>query len=124
MGRPQHAASDGRSKVTAGRTVLLTACVLTAVAVIAALWRGDHGDFFYGLGSAEQVEQIVSRTRPWLVVLLMALAIVASPIPSGPIALIAGALYGTLEGGILVWTGAVMGAVIDFLLSRVLATGR
>ncbi len=51
---------------------------------------------------------------------LMALAIVVSPIPSGPIAMAAGALYGTTYGAAYAITGALLGAVIAFCLARYL----
>ena len=44
----------------------------------------------------------------------MILAIAVSPIPSGAIAVAAGALYGTLWGGILAIAGAALGALIAF----------
>ncbi len=57
---------------------------------------------------------------PLVLIGLMVLAIVASPIPSGPIAVAAGALYGTLAGGCLVVTGAVLGAIAAFAIARYL----
>ena len=55
---------------------------------------------------------------PVLVVSLMTVAIVASPLPSAPIALAAGAAYGHAFGTILVVIGAEMGALAAFLLAR------
>ena len=55
---------------------------------------------------------------PLLVVTLMGLAIVASPLPSAPIALAAGAAYGHTFGTILVVLGAEIGAIAAFLLAR------
>ena len=55
---------------------------------------------------------------PVVVVLFMALAIVASPIPSAPIALAAGAAYGHILGTGLVVLGAELGAIAAFLLAR------
>lgn len=55
---------------------------------------------------------------PLLVVVLMSLAIVASPLPSAPIALAAGAAYGHSFGTILVVLGAEFGAIAAFLLAR------
>ncbi len=48
----------------------------------------------------------------------MALAVVASPIPSGPIALAAGALFGAVEGGLLSAVGAWAGAIGAFAIAR------
>ena len=55
---------------------------------------------------------------PVLVVALMTVAIVASPLPSAPIALAAGAAYGHTYGTILVVLGAELGALAAFLLAR------
>jgi len=57
---------------------------------------------------------------PLALIGLMVLAIVASPIPSGPIAVAAGALYGTLWGGAFVVTGALLGAFAAFGAPRYL----
>jgi uncharacterized membrane protein YdjX (TVP38/TMEM64 family) len=55
---------------------------------------------------------------PVLVVALMTVAIVASPLPSAPVALAAGAAYGHTYGTILVVIGAELGALVAFLLAR------
>lgn len=57
---------------------------------------------------------------PLLIVLLMTAAIVASPIPSAPIALAAGAAYGHTAGTVYVVIGAELGALIAFALARFL----
>ena len=58
------------------------------------------------------------RIGPIVMIGLMTLAIVVSPIPSGPIALAAGAIFGTLLGAIYVIIGAVFGAIIAFGAAR------
>ena len=55
-----------------------------------------------------------------LVVGLMTLAVVASPIPSAPIAMASGAAYGHLWGTLWVILGAEAGALIAFALARML----
>jgi uncharacterized membrane protein YdjX (TVP38/TMEM64 family) len=55
---------------------------------------------------------------PVLIIGFMTLAIVASPIPSAPIAMVAGATYGHVAGTIYVAIGAELGAVIAFLIAR------
>jgi len=60
---------------------------------------------------------------PLLVMALMLVAVVASPIPSAPIALAAGAAYGHTYGTIYVVIGAEAGALIAFGLSRSLGRG-
>ncbi len=55
---------------------------------------------------------------PLAVVMLLALAIVMSPIPSAPIAIVAGAAYGPVWGTALTMAGSFLGAVIAFLVAR------
>jgi uncharacterized membrane protein YdjX (TVP38/TMEM64 family) len=55
---------------------------------------------------------------PFLVMALMAGAIVANPIPSAPIALAAGLAYGHTWGTLYIVIGAVTGALIAFTIAR------
>ncbi|MEM8957710.1 MAG: TVP38/TMEM64 family protein [Pseudomonadota bacterium] len=73
---------------------------------------------------AQVVEDAVHRFGPVAIVILVALGIVVSPIPSGAIALVAGALYGTVLGGALTILGAGLGAACAFGLSRCFGRGR
>ena len=71
----------------------------------------------------ETIEALVARAGIWgplLIIALMTGAVVASPIPSAPIALAAGAAYGHLWGTVQVVLGAELGALIAFGLGRVL----
>ncbi len=62
--------------------------------------------------------QALGPAGPLLVTLVLALAIVVSPIPSGPIAIVGGALYGPIWGTVVVVCGAQIGAMVAFGLSR------
>jgi uncharacterized membrane protein YdjX (TVP38/TMEM64 family) len=55
---------------------------------------------------------------PLLVIGLMALAIVFNPLPSAPIALASGAVYGHTLGTVYIVAGAEIGAVIAFMIAR------
>ena len=57
---------------------------------------------------------------PITLVSLMAIAIVVNPIPSAPIALAAGAIYGHTWGTVYVVTGAASGALVAFWIARCL----
>ncbi len=57
---------------------------------------------------------------PLALIALMTAAIVMSPIPSGPIALVAGAVYGPLWGTVFIVVGAETGSVIAFWIARCL----
>ena len=54
---------------------------------------------------------------PLLIVGLMIIAIIMSPIPSAPIALVSGALYGHTLGTIYIVIGSVLGASVAFFYS-------
>ncbi len=56
---------------------------------------------------------------PLLIVGLMALAIVLNPIPSAPIALVSGAVFGHAWGTLYVVIGAEIGALVAFSIARV-----
>lgn len=57
---------------------------------------------------------------PIAVIGSMVLAILVSPIPSAPVALSAGAIYGHFWGTLYVLTGAEIGAVAAFVIARYL----
>ena len=55
---------------------------------------------------------------PVAIIFLIAIAIIITPIPSAPIALASGALYGHTFGAVYVVLGALSGALIAFLIAR------
>ncbi len=55
---------------------------------------------------------------PVAVIATMVVAILVSPLPSAPIALAAGAIYGHLWGGLYVLAGAEIGALAAFAVAR------
>lgn len=55
---------------------------------------------------------------PLVIVALIMVAVVASPIPSGPIALAAGAAFGPVWGTVYVVLGAEAGALVAFWVAR------
>jgi len=67
-------------------------------------------DYIMGLG----------MMGPVAVAALIALAVLVSPLPSAPIALAAGALYGHTWGTLYVLIGAELGAIGAFTLARML----
>lgn len=75
------------------------------------------------LMDVERLKTLVADAGLWgpvLIITIMAVAVVASPIPSAPIAMAAGAAYGDVWGTVLVVIGAEVGALIAFGLARVL----
>lgn len=92
---------------------------LVALALAGAFLFGEPLSWF----AQENLQAAATRLGPWgpvLIVGSMTLAIVASPIPSAPIALAAGAVYGHLVGTTLIVIGAEAGAMLAFLLARLL----
>ncbi|SMX49761.1 TVP38/TMEM64 family protein [Maliponia aquimaris] len=84
------------------------------------VWRDALG-FDIDLPEREDLQRWIDAAGllgPVLVVALMTIAIVASPLPSAPVALAAGAAYGHTFGTILVVIGAEFGALAAFLLAR------
>ncbi|MGI3212770.1 TVP38/TMEM64 family protein [Roseovarius tibetensis] len=72
------------------------------------------------------VQAWIAATGPWgplAVIALMTVAVVASPIPSAPIALASGAAYGHYAGTVYVALGAEIGALVAFLIARGLGRG-
>ncbi|MDX5414144.1 MAG: TVP38/TMEM64 family protein [Rhodobacterales bacterium] len=75
------------------------------------------------LFDADRIERRVAQAGSWgpvLIIGLMTLAVVASPLPSAPIAMVAGAAYGQVWGTVQVVVGAELGALIAFGVARLL----
>lgn len=99
--------------------------VLCVVGLIYAWKSGALADLQQDM-SRDAIEGWVAQAGNWgpaIVILLMVVAVVASPIPSAPIALAAGAAYGHTNGTIYIVIGAETGALIAFGLARFLGRG-
>lgn len=106
------------------RVRILAALAVLAIALL-GVWQFAPSVFTEarGLLDGEHLNMLVERAGLWgpvLIVTLMTVAVVASPIPSAPIALAAGAAYGHLWGTVQVVIGAELGALIAFGLARIL----
>ncbi|WP_157016648.1 TVP38/TMEM64 family protein [Mesorhizobium xinjiangense] len=106
------------------RTAILAGLAILGIGLLGA-WLFAPSVFAdaRGVPNREALELLVARAGLWgpvLIVTLMTIAVVASPIPSAPIALAAGAAYGHLWGTVQVVIGAELGALIAFGLARVL----
>jgi uncharacterized membrane protein YdjX (TVP38/TMEM64 family) len=84
------------------------------------LWGGPNLAARIDREALEAVVAEAGPAGPLLVVGLMTLAVVASPIPSAPVALASGAAYGHVWGTVWVVIGAELGALVAFGLARVL----
>lgn len=73
--------------------------------------------------SEDWIHDLISGLGPFgpvALVGLMVLAVVVSPIPSGPIAMAAGAMYGSTGGALVSIIGAQVGAMLAFCIARYL----
>jgi uncharacterized membrane protein YdjX (TVP38/TMEM64 family) len=106
------------------RTGILVAIVALGLVALGVWWFAPSMLFdAQQLLDREALEALVARAGLWgplLIISLMTVAVVASPIPSAPIALAAGAAYGHVWGTVQVVIGAELGALIAFGLARVL----
>jgi uncharacterized membrane protein YdjX (TVP38/TMEM64 family) len=57
---------------------------------------------------------------PLVIIFTLVIAIVFSPLPSAPIAMAAGAIYGHVEGAVYVFIGSLLGSSVAFGITRVL----
>ena len=76
--------------------------------------------YFTDSGSIVAEVRALGSLGPALVIGLMILAIVFNPLPSAPIAIAAGAVYGHTLGTVYIVAGAEIGAVIAFFIARLI----
>lgn len=98
-----------------------TMAALIGLTIVGYLWWSGIVSAAFSNINQEQIEKWVATAGFWgplIVVGLMMAAVVASPIPSAPIAIASGAAYGQFFGTIYVITGAFLGALIAFYLAR------
>lgn len=100
------------------KRLALPLLVLTIVGTYLLLDRSGA----LGLLQDPEILQRTIATSGWLgpatIVGLMCAAIVLSPLPSAPIALAAGTVYGHTLGTLYVLLGAELGAIIAFFIAR------
>jgi len=75
---------------------------------------------FYEVNALQIKLKKIGVWGPILIILLMSGAIVMSPIPSAPIAITAGLVYGHTWGTLYILIGAEIGALVAFSISRLL----
>ena len=106
-------------------TEVSRARILVGIAVVAMLlgaygvlsWTGALSVFADG-PTLERYVVKLGYFGPLAIIGLLSVAIVLNPIPSAPIALVAGAAYGHVWGTIYVVIGAEIGALIAFAIAR------
>jgi uncharacterized membrane protein YdjX (TVP38/TMEM64 family) len=100
---------------------------LIVVVLAGAYWAFTQGEgMLFALDEAV-LQQWVTQLGPFgplAIILVLAAAIVWSPIPSAPIGLVAGAAFGPLWGTVYTIIGAELGSFVAFKLARVLGRER
>ena len=99
-------------KIVASRPLALLGVLIVVVVAVPGL-----RNFF----TRDNLEQFIERAGWWApaaFALIMAVAIVVSPIPNVPISAVLGMTYGTLAGTAIAVIGALLGAIAAFLIAR------
>lgn len=94
---------------------------ILVVALVLLYWMLSETGALTTLTDKRALREWVSQlglVGPLAIIAMMVAAIVMSPIPSAPIAMVAGALYGSVWGTAFVVIGAELGALIAFTLAR------
>ncbi len=90
-----------------------------SAAIVISLFVWDLSSFFRPENIKLRLET-AGVFAPIYYMLLMAMAVVISPIPSLPLDIAAGAFFGPFMGTVYSVTGALTGSVISFMIARVL----
>ena len=97
-----------------------------ALSILALLLLVALAESKLQLGSFLQTDQLESllassgRLAPFLFVLIMAAAVVVSPIPSVPLDIVAGSIFGPVLGTVYATLGGLIGAMLSFIIARAL----
>lgn len=102
------------------RLLLFVLTIALLALVHAMLVRSGITQHLTDSNTLSQWLQTPGAAGPVIIITLMALAIIMSPIPSAPIALAAGAVYGHAEGTVYIVIGAELGAIGAFSIARLL----
>ncbi|MFZ3175150.1 MAG: TVP38/TMEM64 family protein [Thiobacillus sp.] len=108
---------------TATRKLRLAGALLVLIALVLVYRHLDASGLLERLMDGQWLREQTLALGVWgplLIVGLMALAIVLNPIPSAPIALVSGAVFGHAWGTLYVVLGAEIGALTAFAIARVL----
>lgn len=95
--------------------------IIFLLLTIYIFWYGIDLGWFNIFKNQEKLLTIIKELGligPIVIILLIAIAIIITPIPSAPVALVSGALYGHTFGTVYVVLGALLGALMAFFISR------
>lgn len=91
------------------------------LSTIVVFWMGSDSGWFDVFKNQEKLLVFVKEfglIGPVVIIFLIAIAIIITPVPSAPIALVSGALYGHTLGTIYIVIGAITGALAAFMIAR------
>lgn len=109
--------------MSAGARIKVAVAIVLVLALLAAYWLLHETGALAVILDGQALRRYIMElgmAGPLAVTGLMMLAILVSPIPSAPIALAAGALYGHTWGTAYILLGAELGALAAFGLARML----
>lgn len=95
--------------------------LMAALGTVGLLWAAGGRDVLNLLTDGEMLRGLIDDlgvVGPFVVVALIATAIVFSPIPSAPIGFAAGAAFGQVWGSVYIVLGSVLGALLAFGIAR------
>lgn len=107
---------DGASLKRLAVPLIFVVAVL-GLAYVVAVWSGLAG----WLSDEESLSawfRSLGLRGAALVIAVVALAVVVSPLPSAPVAIAAGMVYGPTAGTVLIVLGAGLGSIVAFLIAR------
>lgn len=105
-------------KLSAAKITYIILLVLVLTGIYLAIKSSTLFDLFINTDLLLMNIRQLGALGPLLVVGLMTMAIVFNPLPSAPVALAAGAVYGHTLGTIYIVIGAEIGAICAFLIAR------
>lgn len=110
--------SNGEFDYELKKVVFLIFFLLTTMLIF---WQVSESGWLDILTNQQKIQRVIEQVGlfgPLAIILIIAIAIIISPIPSAPVALVSGALYGHALGTIYVIIGAITGALIAFMIAR------
>ncbi len=95
--------------------------MLVLIAIVAAylwLWQSGTLEMLRDEPALTETIRGLGIWGPVVIIALIATAIVVTPVPSAPVAIAAGMIYGAAGGAVIVVIGAELGAIVAFLIAR------
>ena len=111
---------NSKQKPKKNKKLIILAVFFSIIIFYFVLSHSFHFASYFNVNNINQQIESVGVFGPLFFILLMALAIVISPIPSLPLDAAAGIVWGPWLATLYASIGALMGAVIAFSIARYL----